>query len=185
VAEFIAWVKVQPGKLSCAEGGLGSVSHLSMALFLKRAGVDMTNVSYRGNAPALTDGIAGNLPAIFLNLSEALPHVNSGAIRILAVSGETRARQVPDMPTVAETGYPGYKALSWNGLVAPANTPKPIIDQIAGEIALAAKDPTFVERLSSFGVDPLGNTPEQFAALIASDLKLWADAVAIAGITSQ
>ena len=102
VAEFVAWVKAQPNKLSYAEGSAGSVTHLSMALFLKRAGLDMTNVSYRGNAPALTDVIAGHLPTMFSNLSDALPHAATGAIRIIAVSSAQRVAQIKDVPTIAE-----------------------------------------------------------------------------------
>jgi tripartite-type tricarboxylate transporter receptor subunit TctC len=93
--------------------------------------------------------------------------------------------QLPDLPTVAESGYPGYRAVTWNGLMAPAGTPKEIVDKIAGEIARAGKDRKFVERLSSFGADPSGIAPAEFAALIASDIKLWAEAVAIAGIRQQ
>lgn len=182
VAEFIAWVKSQPNKLSYAEGSAGSVTHLSMALFLKRAGLDMTNVSYRGNAPALTDVIAGHLPTMFSNLSDALPHAATGAIRILAVSSGQRVAQLKDVPTVAESGFPGYDVVTWNGLMAPAGTPKPIVDRIAAEIAKAVKEPKFVERLTSFGADPSGITPQQFSALIASDLKLWAEAVEVAGV---
>jgi tripartite-type tricarboxylate transporter receptor subunit TctC len=104
---------------------------------------------------------------------------------MLAISSEQRAPQIPDVPTVAELGYPGYKAVTWNGLLGPAGTPRPIVDKLAGEIARAVKDPKFLERLASLGADPLGNTPEQFAALIASDLKLWADAVAVAGLKTQ
>jgi tripartite-type tricarboxylate transporter receptor subunit TctC len=185
VAEFVAWVKSQPTKLSYAEGSAGSMTHLSMALFLKRAGLDMSNVSYRGNAPALTDVIAGHLPTMFSNLSDALPHAQSGAIRILAVSSDARIPQLPQVPTVAELGYPGYKAVTWNGLMAPAGTPQPIIEKMAAEIARACKDPKFVERLSSFGADPSGITPAQFAELIASDLKLWAEAVVVAGVKQQ
>ncbi len=185
VAEFIAWVKASPEKLSYAEGSAGSVTHLAMALFLKRARLDMTNVSYRGNAPALTDVIAGHLPTMFSNLSDALPHIQSGSVRALAVSSDARVAQLPDVPTVAELGYPGYKAVTWNGLIAPAGTPKPIVDKIAGEMAKASKDPKFVERLASFGADPSGITPAQFADLIATDLKMWAEAVAIAGVKLQ
>jgi tripartite-type tricarboxylate transporter receptor subunit TctC len=185
VAEFVAWAKPQQGKLSYAEGSAGSLTHLSMALFLKRAGLEMTNVSYRGNAPALTDVIAGHLPTMFSNLSDALPHAQAGAIRMLAVSSEARVAQVPDVPTVAESGYPGYKAVTWNGLMAPASTPKPIIDKIATEVAKASKDPAFLDKLTKIGADPSGITPAQFAELVAADLKLWAEAVAIAGVKMQ
>jgi tripartite-type tricarboxylate transporter receptor subunit TctC len=185
VTEFIAWVKASPTTMSYAEGSLGSVTHLAMALFLKRAGLNMTNVSYRGNAPALTDIVAGHLPTMFSNLSDALPHIQSGAVRALAVSSEARVAQLPNVPTVAELGYPGYKAVTWNGLMAPAGTPKAIVDKIAEEMAKASKDAKFVERLATFGADPSGITPSQFADLIAADLKMWADAVAIAGVKLQ
>jgi tripartite-type tricarboxylate transporter receptor subunit TctC len=168
VAEFVAWVKAQPTKL-----------------FLKRAGLEMSNVSYRGNAPALTDVIAGHPPTMFSNLSDALPHIRSGAIRALAVSSDARIPQLPQVPTVAELGYPGYKIVTWNGLMAPAGTPQPIVEKMAAEIARASRDPKFLERLTSFGADPSGITPAQFAELIAADLKLWAEAVAVAGIKQQ
>ncbi len=178
VGEFVAWVRGAPARLSYAEGAAGSLTHLAMALFLKRAGIEMTNVSYRGNAPALTDVVAGHLPTMFSNLSDALPHLASGEIRALAVSSDRRAPQLPNVPTVAESGYPGYRAITWNGLMAPAGTPKPIIEKIAAEMARATKDANFVGRLASLGADPLGNSPQEFAALIAADLKTWAEAAA-------
>jgi tripartite-type tricarboxylate transporter receptor subunit TctC len=181
VKEFVAWVKSQPGKLTYAEGAVGSVTHLAMALFLKRAGISMTNVSYRGNNPALTDVVAGHVPTMFSNVSDALPQIKAGAIRPIAASSEQRVPQLPDTPTVGES-YPGYSAITWNGLMAPAGTPKPIIDKMAAEIAKACKDPKFVERLAKLGADPLGNTPEQFAALIKHDLKTWGEAVEGAGL---
>ncbi len=182
LAELIAWVRAQPSKPSYAEGAVGSVTHLAMALFLHRAGLEMTNVSYRGNAPALTDVVAGHLPTMFSNLSDALPHLASGAIRALAVSGEKRSPQLPDVPTVAESGFPGFNVITWNGLVAPGGTPKLIIERLAAEIARAVKHPAFVARLASLGADPLGDTPGEFAARISADLDLWAQAVAAAGI---
>ncbi len=117
VAEFIAYVKAQKEKMAYAEGTAGSVTHLAMALFAKRAGLDMTNVSYRGNAPAMNDVIAGHLKTMFSNLSDALPHAASGAIRLLAVSTAQRAPQAPDVPTVAESGFPGFNVdhLEWPG----------------------------------------------------------------------
>ena len=185
VPEFIAWVKSHKETLSYAEGSAGSLTHLAMAMFLKRAGLEMTHVSYRGNAPALMDVIAGHLPTMFSNLSDALPHVKSGAIRMLAVSSEQRMPQIPDVPTIAELGFPGYKAVTWNGLAAPAATPRPIVDKIAGEIAKASKDPAFIKRLEGYGADPSGITPKQFAELIAADTKQWAEAVRIAGVKLQ
>ncbi len=185
VREFIAYVRAQPNKMAYAEGSAGSLTHLSMALFLKRAGLDMTNVSYRGNAPALTDVIAGHLPVMFSNVSDALPHAASGAVRLLAVSGDRRAPQIPDVPTVAESGFPGFNVITWNGLAAPAGTSKAIVDAMAGEIARAVKDPAFVERLQSYGVDPVGNSPAEFAAMIAADVALWAEAVKGAGLAAQ
>jgi tripartite-type tricarboxylate transporter receptor subunit TctC len=178
VAEFVAWVRGAPARLSYAEGAAGSLTHLAMALFLKRAGIEMTNVSYRGNAPALTDVVAGHLPTMFSNLSDALPHLASGEIRALAVSSPERAPQLPNVPTVAESGYPGYRAITWNGLMAPAGTPNPIVEKIAAEMARATKDASFVGRLASLGADPLGNSPQEFAALIAADLKTWSEAAA-------
>jgi tripartite-type tricarboxylate transporter receptor subunit TctC len=181
VKEFIAWVKSQPKKMSYAEGAVGSVTHLAMALFLKRAGIEMTNVSYRGNNPALTDVVAGHVPTMFSNVSDALPQIQSGAIRPLAVSSDQRVPQLPDIPTVAES-FPGYSAITWNGLMAPAGTPRPIIDKMAAEIAKACKDPKFVEKLASLGADPSGITPQQFTDLIARDLKTWGEAVEGAGL---
>jgi len=184
VKEFIAWVKSQPTKLSYAEGAVGSVTHLAMALFLKRAGIEMTNVSYRGNNPALTDVVAGHVPTMFSNVSDALPQIKAGAIRPLAVSSTERVPQLPDVPTVAES-FPGYSAITWNGLMAPVGTPKPIIDKLAAEIGKACKDKNFIERLATLGADPSGITPDQFAKLIAQDLKTWGEAVEGAGLKSK
>jgi tripartite-type tricarboxylate transporter receptor subunit TctC len=185
VAEFIAYVRGQKDKMPYAEGSAGSLTHLAMAVFLKRAGLDMTNVSYRGNAPALTDVIAGHLQVMFSNVSDALPQAASGAVRLLAVSSDKRAPQIPEVPTVAESGFPGFNVLTWNGLVAPAGTPKAIVERVAHEIAEAVKDPKFVERLETYGVDPVGNTPEEFAKTIAADVALWADAVKMTGLAYQ
>jgi tripartite-type tricarboxylate transporter receptor subunit TctC len=182
VAEFIAWVRAQPNKLGYAAGPAGSLTHLGMELFLKRAGLEMTHVTYRGNAPALTDVVAGHLPAMLSTLSDALPHLASGTIRALAVSSPRHLRQLPNVPTIAESGFAGFKVITWNGLMAPAGTPKPIIDKMAAELARATGDAKFVGRLGSIGAVPVGNTPDEFSALIAADLKLWAEVVADAGI---
>jgi tripartite-type tricarboxylate transporter receptor subunit TctC len=185
VAEFIAYVKGQKEKMAYAEGTAGSVTHLAMALFAKRAGLDMTNVSYRGNAPAMNDVIAGHLKTMFSNVSDALPHAASGTIRLLAVSTAQREPQIPNVPTIAESGFPGFNVVTWNGLAAPAGTPREIIEKIAGEIGRAVKDPQFADRLKAAGANPLGNTPDEFAAMIKADTATWADAVAVTGLKAQ
>ncbi|HET7022646.1 MAG TPA: tripartite tricarboxylate transporter substrate binding protein [Xanthobacteraceae bacterium] len=182
VAEFIAYVREQPNKLAYSESGVGSLTHLTMALFLKRAGLQMTNVSYRGNAPALTDVVAGHLPTMFSSIADAIPQAAAGAIRLLAVSGKERAPQLPDVPTVAESGFPGFNVLTWNGLMAPAGTPEGVVDKIAAEIGHSVKDPQFAARLDEYGVDPLGNTPAEFRAMVVADTDLWAETVQSLGL---
>jgi tripartite-type tricarboxylate transporter receptor subunit TctC len=186
VGEFVAYVKAQPVKLSYAGGGgPGSASNLLMSLFLKRAGLEMQNVSYRGTAPAMTDLIAGHIPTMFAPISEVLPQARGGNVRMLAVSSGTRAQQAPDVPTIAESGYPGFHAVSWTGLAAPAGTAKPIVDRIAAELARAMKDASFVEQLHKNGVDPADPNPTEFAAFIGKEIALWGEAVKIAGVTLQ
>ena len=182
VAEFIAYVREQPNKLAYSESGVGSLTHLTMALFLKRAGLQMTNVSYRGNAPALTDVVAGHLPTMFSSIADAIPQAAAGSIRLLAVSGKERAPQLPNVPTVAESAFPGFNVLTWNGLMAPAGTPEDVVDKIAAEIGHSVKDPQFAARLAEYGVDPLGNTPAEFRAMVAANTDLWAETVQSLGL---
>jgi tripartite-type tricarboxylate transporter receptor subunit TctC len=185
VKEFVDYVKAQPQKLPYGGGGgPGSASNLMMALFLKRAGLEMTSVSYRGTAPALTDVIGGHIPTMFVPLPEALPHAAGGKIRIIAISDDKHAREAPNVPTIAESGYPGYRAVSWNGLLAPAGTPRDIIARIASEFSRAAKDPAFVAQLTQQGVTPTGLSPEEFAKFLQEDIAFWAEAVKLAGVTS-
>jgi len=145
----------------------------------------MTPVSYKGGAAPLTDVIAGHVPIYFATLSEAMSQANSGAIRLLAVSSEKRVPQIPNVPTFAESGFPGFRALTWNGLMAPSAMPTDTVERIAKEVSHASNDAKFAERLAAFGVDPLGNTPEAFAAMIAADIALWGEAVKIAGIQAH
>jgi tripartite-type tricarboxylate transporter receptor subunit TctC len=185
VPEFVAYAKAQPQPLAYGGGGgPGSASNLIMALFLHRADLKMTSVSYRGTAPALTDVIAGQIPVTFVPISEAVAQATNPSIRLLAVSSEKRSARLPDVPSIAET-YPGYNAVSWTGMLAPAGTPKPIIDKLAAEMANAAKDPKFVELLQNNGIDPAVEGPEKFAAFIAAEIPNWAKAVEIAGVKVQ
>jgi tripartite-type tricarboxylate transporter receptor subunit TctC len=176
LAEFIDYARAHPN-LVYAQGGVGSVGHLATAMFLKRAGLEVSGVSYQGNAPALNDVIAGHVPTMFSLLADAVPHIASGATRPLAVSGDRRSPHLPDVPTIAESGYPGFRASAWQGLMAPTGTPEAVVRRIATEVARVAKEPKFAERLMSLGVDPVGNSPGEFAAMVAADIALWSDAL--------
>jgi tripartite-type tricarboxylate transporter receptor subunit TctC len=184
LSEFVAHVRGQSGNIAYASVGVGTLTHLSMALFLKRAGLEMIHVTYKSTAP-ISEVIAGHVPAYFSPLSDALPQAQSGALRLLAVSSEHRAPLLPDVPTIAESGYPGFKTITWTGLMMRAGTPAPIIDRIATEIARAVKEPEFAARLRAFGIDPVGNGPEELAATISADIALWENVVREAGISKQ
>jgi len=180
--EFVDYVRARPGQLNYGSPGVGSIGHLTMALFLARAGLKMEAVIYKGGGPAMADVVAGHVNCYFGNFNEILPHAGSGRVRVLATSGEKRAHQLPDVPTVAEQGYPGFRTETWNGLVAPAGTPHEIAERISREIAAGCRDSAFVARLDKIGVDPVCSTPEQFANAIREDLRLWKDAAAAAGM---
>jgi tripartite-type tricarboxylate transporter receptor subunit TctC len=183
--EFVAYVRARKGQLPYGSAGVGSLNHLSMALFLNRAELEMIHVPYKGNAPALADVVAGHIPAMFSNLSDALPQATAGNVRMLAVSSAARSPLALQVPTVAESGYPKFNVLTWNGLMAPAGTPQEIINRIAREMAIAVKEPKFSAQLVKFGVDPLGNTPAEYKAMLASDIEIWAKAVELAGVKQQ
>jgi tripartite-type tricarboxylate transporter receptor subunit TctC len=187
VAEFVTYVKSQKEKLVYAGGGgPGSVSNLLMATFLKRADLEMSNVSYRGTAVALTDVLAGHVPTMFIPISEALPQARAGSIRMLAVSSATRSREAPEVPTIAESGYPGYDFTSWTGMMAPAGTPKEIVDRMAAEFARAFTDPQFVAHMQKAGVEPAASaSPAEFGAFVGKEIRRWSEAVKIAGVTLQ
>jgi tripartite-type tricarboxylate transporter receptor subunit TctC len=183
--EFVDHVKARPGELSYASPGSGSVGHLSMALFLARAGLKMEAVLYKGGGPAIADVIAGHVPCYFGNLNEIIPHASSGKLKVYAVSGEARAPQLPQVPTVAEQGYPGFRTVTWNGYVAPAGTPKDVVERIAREIAAGCKDAAFAGRLNKIGVDPVCSTPAEFEKAVREDLAVWKEAVQAAGMKPQ
>jgi len=183
--EFVEHARQHPNKLSYAASGVGSVSQLSMALFLKRAGIELTAIAYRGGATPITDLIAGHVQTYFTGVSDALPHAGSGALKLLAVSSDQRLARLSNVPTFGEAGFPGFKIITWNGLVAPAGTPKAVIDRIAREVARAVKEPQTIERLNGFGVDPVGSSAEEFAAQLTADIRMWGEAVKLAGLQTQ
>lgn len=181
LTEFIAHVRQRPGQLSYASAGTGSGTHLTMALFLQRAGLQMTHVGYKGGARGFVDVLAGHIPAYFGNVTDVLPHTKSAKIKLLAVSSERRSPLLANVPTVAEQGYPGFHTDTWNGLAAPAGTPPAIVERIAREVGAGAKDPGFMKKLENIGVDALGNSPAEFAKVLEADTRIWAEAVRLSG----
>jgi tripartite-type tricarboxylate transporter receptor subunit TctC len=184
--EFVAYAKQRPGQLSYASPGQGSVGHLTMALFLARAELKMEPVMYKGGGPAVADMVGGHVPCYFGNLNELIPHAGAGGkVRILAVSSERRVPQLASVPTVAEQGYPGFRTLTWNGYIAPANTPPPVVERISREIGAGCKDAGFVARLEKIGVDAVCSTPAEFSRAIREDLQTWKEAVQAAGMKKE
>jgi tripartite-type tricarboxylate transporter receptor subunit TctC len=182
--EFVDYAKARPGQLNYASGGNGTIGHLSGALFVSRADLKMTHVPYKGGAPAVADLVAGVVQMYFGNASELIQHSKSGKIRLLGVSSETRAPQLPEVPAIAET-FPGFRTLTWNGLLAPAGTPPAVVQKVAAEVRKAVRDPAVAERLTNIGVDPLGSTPTEFADAIRTDSVIWQDAIKAAGMTRE
>ena len=187
VKEFIAYAKGQTERMAYAGGGgPGSASNLMMALFLKRAGLEMSNVSYRGTAPALVDVIAGHVPTMMVPIGEALPQARAGLIRMIAVSSATRTREAPEVPSFTEQGIDGYDMVSWTGLAAAAGTPREIVERMSAELQKALKEPQFVEQLHKQGVDAAPDaTPGYFAKFLAKEVEVWGNAVRTAGVTTQ
>ena len=184
VKQFVDYVKAHPGQLNFASAGAGTVTHLTAALFLARAGLEMTHVAYKGGAPAVADLVGGQVQMYFGNASELIQHSQSGKIRLLAVSSAKRTPQLPDVPAIAET-YPGFSTSTWNGYLAPVGTPPPVIERLAQAVAAAVREPATAERLRKIGVEPLGNTPTEFAELLQREAPVWRDAVKAAGIRAD
>ena len=185
VQEFVSFVKKNPGKFNFASGGSGSVSHLTPALFLKRADLDMTHIAYKGGAPAVADLLSGNVQMYFGNLSELQPHVSGGLIKIIGVSSDRRASQLPLVPTIAESGYPGFKTVTWNGLMAPANTPQVVVQKLSDAVKDMMSSEATRQRLLSLGVDPIGNTPREFADTVKLDITIWSEAAKAANLKME
>jgi tripartite-type tricarboxylate transporter receptor subunit TctC len=181
VAELIAYAKANPGKLNFASSGSGTSIHLSGELFKVMAGVQMTHVPYKGSAPAVQDLLGGQVQLMFDNLPSSLPHIKAGKLRALAVTSATRASALPDVPTVAEAGLPGFEASSWFGVLAPAGTPPAIVAKLNAEIAKWLATPEAKEKLSAQGANIAGGTPEDFAKHIAGETTKWARVVKESG----
>jgi len=185
VAEFVALAKSKPGKLDYGSGGNGSAAHLAMEYFKLKAGVDLQHVPYKGTAPALTDLLGGQIAVILTGLPPVLQHVKSGKLRILGVASRERLAAFPEIPTIAESGVPGFEATQWYGLLVPAATPKDIVAKIQRDTAAALRDPAVNERLASEGAEPVGNTPEQFGTFIRSEIELWGKVIRATGMKAE
>lgn len=182
--EFIAYAKSHPGKLNYGSGGMGSLTHLAAALFVQRVGIDMTHVPYKGGAPALTDTIAGQVQMYAASPSEVLGLINSDRVRLLGISSLKPISQLPNVPAIAQF-YPGFQALTWNGMIGPANMPRDVVNTLSREIMKALKDPAFVEKLQKAGVEPMLTTPEEFTKEIQDEYKMWAEVISKAGIAKK
>jgi tripartite-type tricarboxylate transporter receptor subunit TctC len=183
--ELVALARSQPDKLAYASSGNGSHVHVSTEYFLYTAGIKMTHVPYKGTGPALNDTIAGTTQLIFGSVATALQHVKSGRLRALAVTTPKRIAAAPDVPTVAEAGYPSYEVTNWHGLVGPKGLPKDIVARLSREVNESLKSDDLKKILASDGLEPAGGTPEELAAIMKKEIARWADVVKRAGVKME
>ncbi len=183
--DLVALAKDKPGQLNYASAGAGSSPHMSMELLKHMAGIDLQHIPFKGTGPAMIEVLSGRIAALFSNLLTAKPLIEAGKLRALAVSGPKRVAAMPDVPTVAEAGVPGYSALQWYGLLAPAGTPGEIVAKLASAVAQALRVPEVRERLAQDGAEPIGNGPAEFSVLVKSELEKWAAIARAANIRAE
>ena len=182
VQEFVAWAKANPGKLSYASVGNGSSSHLNMELLKSVAGFEAVHVPFNGSPPAVTATIQGETQAMFAVMQPLQAQVQAGKLRALAVTTAKRFPLLPDLPTIAESGYPGFEALAWNGVMVPAATPKPVIARLNAEMNAILKQPDVIEKMQASGFDLIGGTPEDFGNLIKRETETWTPVIRKLGL---
>ena len=185
VKELVALAKASPGRINFASSGFGTPAQLAGELFNSMAGVKLVHVPYKGAAPALADLLGGQVQLMFSTMPPALPHVKDGKLRALAVTSLKRSPAAPDLPTLDEAGLSGFEANTWHGVVLPAGTPTPVVTTLNREIVAILHQPDVVERLSSQGAEPVGSTPEEFAAYIRSETLKWAKVVRESGAKAE
>ena len=185
VREFVNLAKEKSLKLNYGSSGTGGPAHLGGELFKIVAGIDMLHIPYKGTGPAVIDLVGGQLQVGLLSLASSMPHVKSGRLKALAVTSPKRAIVAPELPTIAESGYPGFEVRSWYGLLAPVGTPKAIIDKLSSQIAAVLRQPEVIAKLASDGAEPGGDTPAEFAAYIKSEAERWGKVVKTAGIRAD
>jgi tripartite-type tricarboxylate transporter receptor subunit TctC len=185
VKELIALAKMRPGELNYPSAGVGSSSHLAGELLAILTGIKIVHIPYKGGGPAMIDTISGEMQMMFATMPAAMPHVKAGRVRPVAVTTAKRSGTLPELPTIAETGIKGYEASTWYGVLAPAKTPRPIVERLHGEIVRMLAVPDMRERLAAQGFEPVGSTPEEFAAYIKSEIVKWGKVIRTAGIKAE
>jgi tripartite-type tricarboxylate transporter receptor subunit TctC len=185
VRELIELARAHPRQLNYASGGPGSTPHLSAALFAVMAGIDIVHVPYKGTGPASADLLGGQVQMAFFGIPPLLPHIKTGKLRALAVTGKRRSPELPEVPTVDEAGLRGYEVSPWYGLLAPAGTPRAIVDRLNAEVTKIVRRPEMKEKLVSQGAEPAGGTPEDYAAAIRADTATWARVIREAGLRGE
>ncbi len=185
VRELIPFAKARPGQLEFASAGTGSSLHLCMEMFLSMAGLKMVHVPYKGASQAMADVAAGYVPFMVTNMISGVPQFKSGRLRAYGVTSAKRSAAAPDIPTIAEQGVPGYEAVQWYGLMAPAGTPRDVVSKLHKGVVASLQDKTVRELFISTGADPVGNSPEEFAALVKSEMVKWAKVIKAAGLKPE
>ena len=183
--EFIAFAKARPGQINFASAGVGTSPHLSMELFLVLANLKMLHVPYKGSGPGVTDLLAGHVPVMMPNMLSAQPHIKSARLRALGVTGTKRAPGADDIPTIAEAGVPGYEAVQWYGVLAPAGTPRDIIAKLHAGVVRALQNPDVRKRLMNDGAEPVGSSPAEFTDYLRAETGKWAKVIKAAGIKPE
>jgi tripartite-type tricarboxylate transporter receptor subunit TctC len=181
VAELIALARSRPGKINFASGGVGTGSHLALELFKTRAGVNLVHVPYKGNGPATTDLLGGQIAGMFLQYAVAKPFIESGRLRVLATPSGKRSPAIPDVPTIAESGLPGFDVEPWFGIVAPAGTPGAVVNRLNTEVAKVMREPDVTQKLASLAAVPSTSTPQEFEHFIDTEIVRWAEVVKASG----
>jgi tripartite-type tricarboxylate transporter receptor subunit TctC len=185
VADFIGLAKAQPGKLALGHGGIGATTHVVGELFQLRARVQLNHVPYKGTGPAVADCVAGQIPAAMTTMPGAVPHVQAGRLRALAIASNKRSAALPDVPTFAQAGVAGVEGENWNGVLAPAGVPQAIIARLNQEIVKAVQQPQVQERLAALSLEPITSTPAEFGRFIDAELRKWAEVVKAANVKPE
>jgi tripartite-type tricarboxylate transporter receptor subunit TctC len=185
VKEFVALAKSKPGQINYASLGAGSTSHLTMEMFRSAAGIQLTHIPYKGSPAAHGELFAGQIPVMFDAIPAVLPHVKSGRLRGLGIGSAQRSTFLPEVPTIAESGFPGFEAVGWIGIAAPAKTPPAVLDKLNGEIRRIVDTPEMKERLAGLAFTPVGGTREEFSRFIKSEIARWGKAVRESGAKAE